>query len=1039
MAEEQINIEILLETARSAKSVEELEDSIKDLKNAATQVGATDKDFDKLTATAGKLKRRIEETEKAVDQTSKGFRGLQQFVNIGTGIAAGFSIAEGASALFGEENEDLAKSLQKVTGAMAILNGLQEIRTALIEDSAIATKAAAAAQSLYSTVVGTSTGALKAFRLALLATGIGAAVIAIGLLIANWDRLTDAIGLSNKALERRSQLLTSLQSLNATQQSIIEKRIELRKREGKGIEDLEEKQQELLKEQVKNTKSNYETQKKLLEDRLRDEIKDITTSATVAGNKVREITEEQNKDLLELDEKYLKEKLKLNDEEVKNFIDAQQKVLEEREKSIDAQIALEEKLEKERDRIRQRNTKSLSLFINSLARGQERYKNLLILDAEYYNKLTDIASRAIGLVEDDENKSYEERIDNLKNLLDTQKELYEKQQLEVEATFKELKFQELKDGLVGSLSTISSEVVGQMNVALRLTDEKLDELQTAVDSSLSGLFSGAIGKDIKDVNLDALQKRVASGLRTLAYEFTDGDKNKLGLLNKFLFGEDSELTNRFVRETITKFNRDITLIEEQYNLTLKELEKSNKDAFNAITDSAIQTSLALGELNVAEAEFQRTILGFEEGKVTMNEFNDEVRKARNEWDELGTIWKRVGDDDDTEADNFFKRFKRASDEGLTKTLENQAERRVELLKKEGQARIEVASENSLNELNLINKTADYRIEALEELIKKYPAMQDKVLKEIDKIDKERDKKVKIELKRSGEEFVDIQRDINEKIKDVYDKLSKEQKAYLVGIAKEFANQFGDTLISISSRIANERISNIERTRDAQIRALEEEEAAIIKKEQNLTNVEKARLAREEMYQTKKQQLEQKAAIETSRISNKQALLEWRLTLAETTAEAALAALKGLSTAGPIGFAAASALGALQIGAVIGSKPQMEIPQFASGGFVSGKGGPKDDMVPAMLSNGESVINAKSTRMFAPILDSINRAGGGSPIIPKFATGGFVSQTITQELDTSNLQQTIMMLGDRPIKTYVVSQDITNAQHNDNLLKNRTTF
>jgi hypothetical protein len=172
MAEEQINIEILLQTARSAKSVEELEDSIKDLKNAATQVGAGGKGFETLVNTAGNLKRKIEDVEQSVDKASKGLKGLQNFVNIGTGIAAGFSIAEGAAGLFGDENEELTKSIQKVTSSMAILNGLQEVRTILIEETTIATRAMAAAQTLYTNITKAAIVQTKLFRIALISTGI---------------------------------------------------------------------------------------------------------------------------------------------------------------------------------------------------------------------------------------------------------------------------------------------------------------------------------------------------------------------------------------------------------------------------------------------------------------------------------------------------------------------------------------------------------------------------------------------------------------------------------------------------------------------------------------------------------------------------------------------------------------------------------------------------------------------------------------------------------------------------------------------------
>lgn len=54
-------------------------------------------------------------------------------------------------------------------------------------------------------------------------------------------------------------------------------------------------------------------------------------------------------------------------------------------------------------------------------------------------------------------------------------------------------------------------------------------------------------------------------------------------------------------------------------------------------------------------------------------------------------------------------------------------------------------------------------------------------------------------------------------------------------------------------------------------------------------------------------------------------------------------------------------------------------KFATGGLVSGPGTGTSDSVPAMLSNGESVMTARATSMFAPLLSAINVAGGGVPI------------------------------------------------------------
>lgn len=61
--------------------------------------------------------------------------------------------------------------------------------------------------------------------------------------------------------------------------------------------------------------------------------------------------------------------------------------------------------------------------------------------------------------------------------------------------------------------------------------------------------------------------------------------------------------------------------------------------------------------------------------------------------------------------------------------------------------------------------------------------------------------------------------------------------------------------------------------------------------------------------------------------------------------------------------------------------------FASGGFVSGPGTGTSDSIPAMLSNGEFVVNAQATRQFAPLLNAIN-----SGQLPAFKDGGDVSMS-----------------------------------------------
>ncbi len=64
----------------------------------------------------------------------------------------------------------------------------------------------------------------------------------------------------------------------------------------------------------------------------------------------------------------------------------------------------------------------------------------------------------------------------------------------------------------------------------------------------------------------------------------------------------------------------------------------------------------------------------------------------------------------------------------------------------------------------------------------------------------------------------------------------------------------------------------------------------------------------------------------------------------------------------------------------------DVLQLASGGYLSGPGSGTSDSIPAMLSNGEFVVNAKATEQFLPLLNAIN---SGKSI--KLASGGMSSE------------------------------------------------
>lgn len=79
-----------------------------------------------------------------------------------------------------------------------------------------------------------------------------------------------------------------------------------------------------------------------------------------------------------------------------------------------------------------------------------------------------------------------------------------------------------------------------------------------------------------------------------------------------------------------------------------------------------------------------------------------------------------------------------------------------------------------------------------------------------------------------------------------------------------------------------------------------------------------------------------------------------------------------------GVASAAALMVLIKAAFAGAKALVK--GFSTGGYVQGSGTGTSDSIPARLSNGESVMTAKATSMFSPILSALNQLGGGVPIV-----------------------------------------------------------
>lgn len=178
--------ELVVEVGKFDKALNDLERA--GLKN--TQVyGDLKKAQQNLKAQAGELKDQIGDLNAEISTLGSDTRGFDLALRGLTALSGGFQAVQGAQALFGKNNKALEETLVKLNAVMSITQGLQVIQEELSKKDSIITIALGRAKQFLALAIGQGSTAMKIFRGALLATGVGALIIAIGLLISNFDRI----------------------------------------------------------------------------------------------------------------------------------------------------------------------------------------------------------------------------------------------------------------------------------------------------------------------------------------------------------------------------------------------------------------------------------------------------------------------------------------------------------------------------------------------------------------------------------------------------------------------------------------------------------------------------------------------------------------------------------------------------------------------------------------------------------------------------------------------------------------------------------
>ena len=367
-----------------AKSTESLRTQMRkaqqEVAELSARLGATSKAAVEAAKRAAELRDRIGDAKTLTDAFNPDakFRALSGSIQ---GVVGGFTALQGAIGAFGVKNEEVEKALLKVNSAMALSQGLQSVGEsvdsfkqlgAVIKSSTAfqflynaATSTATAVQTAFGVATNVTTTGFKLLRGAIISTGIGALVVGLGMVIANFDsisawikssplgefanqvgnivqKFTDFIGVTSES-ERSLDRLTKA---NARANESLNARIKILKAQGGSEQEVYKLSKQVIENNLNDVRNaakvkgtlSAEEAKKIRELKVEELVltaeynKKISDDNKKASEKANEEARKRNEEAKKRNEETLKQQRELQKKENEiafNAAQERQKILDE--------------------------------------------------------------------------------------------------------------------------------------------------------------------------------------------------------------------------------------------------------------------------------------------------------------------------------------------------------------------------------------------------------------------------------------------------------------------------------------------------------------------------------------------------------------------------------------------------------------------------------------------------------------------------------------------------------------------------------------
>jgi len=975
------------EVSKSYKEVlKDYKDAEKELKALAIAGDTTSERYQELAKSVGASRAALDDANRAGNAQKGTFDAI---LGASRGVTGGYAAITGAMNLIGKESEDLQKALLKVQSALALTQGLKDFQEAI-----------PTFKTLGKVISGNVTKAFNLLKVSIGATGIGLIVIAVGLLVANWDKLVESLrsafpafkvienffkDFKNIAFGALNAVVAGFKQVGVILQNLFRGNLAGVAAEAKRFGEVVG---QAYTEGYNKSVEEGDT------ERLIKQLERERDAAIARGEVVLEIERQIIEAKLRLVKEGSDEQIKLDNElvakkrEIAKKIEDDAKAAEERLLAIrranaDRRIALlNDGLIKELAQLRQNYEEQRRL-------AKKNGEDLKLVDELYLKQRNELLQKA-----------------NADYLLITDKFYQELAAL-------------TDGGFELQLAQIDLSNAEEIDAFLKAADDKLRALKEANKDTED--FQIQSDRDFTNLLVkqqiarnDFLEKNLASGFKVLI----DLEK-QLG----------SERIQAIKDANGVEFNLtqlSLANLEAEFTLRGRIQEQGVQNAAKAAAEIIFtKVQLAKSEENLTEKQIElfnqlqkarKENTGNEEAQakaiadIRQDFFNEEAKNAKKYYDDLAQLQKQRLRDE-IELNIELDKINRADD---AQSLNAQLKYYDDLSK--------ISTTNTRK-----RKKQEANIQAQfdrEELKRQIEVLDKKLAAAKKAFGEESDefKKLQLEKAKLEKKFIDQSIKDNKKRIDTFTQLFQQFLSTLAEIGAAI-DSFYELEAARTNAFYDEEVRKNTEANNAEVNnyALSAEE------KQNIN----------QRYALQEAEIEEKRAADIKKIEKKRADIAFKLQVAQIIGNGALATIRAFAELGPIaGAIAATLIAATTTAQLVTANNQRKVAQqLEDGGLLVGashsQGGIPVGNTGIEVEGGEAVINKRSTAKFLPILSAINQAGGGAPLMPR--TSAFMQNGGMMMLPQTGATQSTVM------KTYVVSEEVTNKQTMESRIRRQSQF